>query len=545
MREYPVYTIATNSQDNIPNIPNNSISTIEYIQNSSSNYFFSVLSRYINHLHLQGIVDYSLKKFPLHLSDSSQSSFASYLKNIFYSYLAKESDNEESFVDTLDNSEYIDVTKIPILNSFTLNVKNIYNYEELVQQTVAYASKPAITSELEPYPNSLRYVTLNNKIFIERPPFKVVVNFKPVRASGKANNLPQYEIWIPWTITEMHLSSSGVPSSGAKIFFSHSSLNSEDEKQYIPCMMPNSYSDGSICFSNSLYDIPTISSKSIRYIYSLIINEYFSGGWNLDLGLPIYNTQYEYIRSSNTSDLNEIGVEYFNPTYNSLLKRFPSDNYKTINTYIKYASSHSVNSYSKYFFKFLSSMTLGETLDFYSNFPTLSFEQIAGKNSKSRWQNEDYSDLLSVVNLRSSHRPVFNLQQNFKIHVNTFSFNYYPFILKNCLEINPESEIDPESIIDPLSFSRYLNNNKFFVPSRYSTSSVDYNSDEYIPQILSNKYSKFLDNSLHTILNCTEKPSLMHDFLTSEFEIVDLNPDSYFKFISEIIIESCMKERQA
>jgi len=62
--------------------------------------------------------------------------------------------------------------------------------------------------------------------------------------------------------------------------------------------------------------------------------------------------------------------------------------------------------------------------------------------------------------------------------------------------------------------------------------------------LLSNKYSEFIDNSLHHLLNSNETTLVLHDFASSDFEVVELNENDYIKIIFEIIMESCMKEQE-
>ena len=141
MSKYPSYTIATTPDDNINGIPNNSIATVQYSHYSTNNFFFTYLLGHLrslpeNKVELENL---SATKFPLHMEDDGGFTFAGRLKLLLNTYIASDDDIYHPFIETLDNSQYIDVTKVPFHNSFNLNIKNIYDYKEVIEQTLSYS----------------------------------------------------------------------------------------------------------------------------------------------------------------------------------------------------------------------------------------------------------------------------------------------------------------------------------------------------------------------------------------------------------------------
>lgn len=137
------------------------------------------------------------------------------------------------------------------------------------------------------YPIATRYISNDGTIYIERPPFQAVIDFKPAGAYSRTKKrLTSRKVWIPWSIFTFNPS---YPQQSQKMFFSHKSLSSYEDL-YFPTFLPNTYLDGRICYSNSLSTLPLdqIDQQNISSLYSYMINEYFAGSWNSDLTNPMY-----------------------------------------------------------------------------------------------------------------------------------------------------------------------------------------------------------------------------------------------------------------
>jgi len=146
---------------------------------------------------------------------------------------------------------------------------------------------------VKPLPVCVRYQS-ENCIVIERPPFKVSPRIRYGRRSYResARYATEAEIWIPWTVMVLHCST-GFSSKNSRIdpylYFRDEPLSSFDD-QLILAYTPNVFTDGRICLGDSesrLADAINkgeFSKSDINSIYFFIMNEYFMGGWNMDLG---------------------------------------------------------------------------------------------------------------------------------------------------------------------------------------------------------------------------------------------------------------------
>jgi len=145
----------------------------------------------------------------------------------------------------------------------------------------------------KPLPVCVRYQS-EHCIVIERPPFKVSPRIRYGRRSYResARYATESEIWIPWSVMVLHCStgfSSKNPRIDPYLYFRDEPLSSFDD-QLIVAYTPNIFTDGRICLGNSetrLADAINkgeFSKSDINSIYFFIMNEYFMGGWNMDLG---------------------------------------------------------------------------------------------------------------------------------------------------------------------------------------------------------------------------------------------------------------------
>jgi hypothetical protein len=148
-----------------------------------------------------------------------------------------------------------------------------------------------------PLPICVRYKS-DKCIVVERPPFKVSPRISYFRSSASQRDRSQKErdIWIPWTVMVITASSSfDNPRDRTNVipylFFRDAPLTSFDDLLALP-YTPNIYSNGRICLGQSEHLLTkSILEKDFSYsdiaeLYAFIANEYFMGGWNLDLTIP-------------------------------------------------------------------------------------------------------------------------------------------------------------------------------------------------------------------------------------------------------------------
>lgn len=167
---------------------------------------------------------------------------------------------------------------------------------------------------LQKYPVCVRYVSANY-VVVERPPFRVPVRMKyghSMSRGGRSDKISyENEIWIPWTVTIIdrnYLNSTyggirGGSSRPVYMFFRSSALTSLDDIMVAP-YTPNVYADGVICMGRTASDAfervrqGELNPGSVTDIYNYWMNEYFSGGWNLDLVGHAQSEQYLRILDS-------------------------------------------------------------------------------------------------------------------------------------------------------------------------------------------------------------------------------------------------------
>jgi len=149
------------------------------------------------------------------------------------------------------------------------------------------------------YPIAVRYVSNTNVHVIERPPFRISVDFKNTRASVLAPKIEPVEIWIPWTVMIFPLNSIAAGDPGSlKLYFNDGPIQSLSDC-VAPVYLPNSYADGKICWSNSFnqllsqLNVSSPETVDINYLYSSILNDYLMGGWNTDLAFSYPSIQYK------------------------------------------------------------------------------------------------------------------------------------------------------------------------------------------------------------------------------------------------------------
>lgn len=370
----------TSSNETIPGVPPESTFIASYSLNTShqNNYLSSIPIEVFDSLFpdkdYEKVLSDIHPDFPIvHAKDIASLDVLSHTYKYISRLISESSINHSYFSEYgLDDIsyDYIDFSKISFPFNIRLTIQKVYSTSSFLD-TFNTSSNQSFTSS-DPYPANIRYFDSGNGyIVMERPPFKINLNCKPSNASSNAKPLPQYEIWMPWTVVMFYKNNLN----NAKIFFSDRPIQSMDH-QMIACTMPNTYAHGDICFSNSLHNL-NLSTNSYSDIFIAIVNEYFSGGWNMDLGLTI--TQHFAHSTPPDRSTYPLLYEYTRPTIYSLSKRFPNEKTSHLKSMINNCYDYSPNRYSKYFFKMLSSFTLSETLSFYSQI--ISYNSSKSSNS--------------------------------------------------------------------------------------------------------------------------------------------------------------------
>ncbi len=143
-----------------------------------------------------------------------------------------------------------------------------------------------------PFPIAIRAIE-EDVYVIERPPFKTNVRLSIHRAyqSKKKNESPILcEVWIPWTVSILRLNNpeTGFPS--MKMYYNNEPLSSLDDL-LCPAWTPNIHGhNNEMCLGETSYNFAkqvesgSLNPTNVQEVYNYIINDYFNGGWNMDLG---------------------------------------------------------------------------------------------------------------------------------------------------------------------------------------------------------------------------------------------------------------------
>jgi len=294
---------------------------------------------------------------------------------------------QNKYLPNIENYKDItDLSKIPQLGKIILQKNFQTPFTSLIELN------NSINSPRDPeniFPIAVRYISSNGTYFIERPPFQTEVDFN--RYKGRSTKFPPLKIWVPWTILVYNPRDPLM----YHLYFSHKSLSSMEDF-YFPSFFPNTYDDGRLCMGLSSCRIPTdnISVKNIKLMYSSIINEYMSGGWNTDL-----SPKHDAHLSSDLENLdpNKYPTLYLfnNPTFEYFKKHYPKMRTTTIEKLVDHKNySGWRTSYFdsfRYYFFMMNTFDLETTLNFYSElsryskshlFSRLSFETITKKTSR-------------------------------------------------------------------------------------------------------------------------------------------------------------------
>ena len=197
---------------------------------------------------------------------------------------------------------------LPVINRFSLTRNMSVDTEKIIEDKY---NKESALNKQSLLPLSVRYIDKSGNYYIERPPFKIKINYKNSRAMLNGTVVDDLEIWIPWTLMIIpHSFSLNFDPSSVCLFYSNEQLSST-KTHYVRSLFPNSYENNSICWSQSFQKLIStdntrddLSSFDLTYWHSMILNDYMMGGWNNDLQSSSLNniTQHFYHRLSFYAD---------------------------------------------------------------------------------------------------------------------------------------------------------------------------------------------------------------------------------------------------
>jgi len=187
------------------------------------------------------------------------------------------------------------------INSVTFKIlgnSHTFYYSDFVkaiQQGANYVSD--LTGP--PLPIAVRAIR-NNTYVIERPPFKTSVRLTGARAARvKKEASILSEVWIPWTVCVLTMPTEDTHNPSLKMFYNDGPLSSLEDLLITP-WTPNFHYSGEICLGQTNANFMdavannTVNPNSVTEVYHYLVNDYFNGGWNLDLGGGLISTLCNY-----------------------------------------------------------------------------------------------------------------------------------------------------------------------------------------------------------------------------------------------------------
>lgn len=375
-----------------------------------------------------------------------------------------------------NNLEYITPTRLSIRGNSLL-----MNYGDFIKSMKNHVSIDRLESN--PYPIAVRAI-YNDTYVIERPPFKMSARISISKAFKVKTEAPILcDIWIPWTVSILNMNDSETHLPTLKIFFNDKPISSLDDN-LANCWTPNVHGSGNICwgqtslnFSDAIKD-NLVNPLNVSQVYHYLINDYFNGGWNLDLGAgEIMNVCSQHIGKF-TNNIN---------TSKKLLAKAKNLNFKFKATNDNSRKSTKI----KHCYNIWSLLELSEVLEAVS----------ICKNNRYFAQNK-ISDLIKLNNSKDFDEcsSIDNIYR-YVVKNNLFDTDANASSPNWCLDIM----FDQKSIIDKLlqmySFENIINNSG----SRYSSYSLSESATvqlifDHQDQI--NSYIKsYLNNVATEVLN--------------------------------------------
>lgn len=165
------------------------------------------------------------------------------------------------------------------------------------------------------FPTATRFISENGSILIERPPFRYTIDFTPVKAAKvnkkSSKKIEPITVWVPWTVYRMQVDKYGT--FDVTIHFNDSPMSSLNDYVF-PCIFPNVFNGGQICFGsdyaiNSTFIEDSIKDNTYSYkeLFNYLISNYYNGGWNTDIlpsssDIPMFMLFQSYDRIKELND---------------------------------------------------------------------------------------------------------------------------------------------------------------------------------------------------------------------------------------------------
>jgi DNA-binding protein Fis len=185
----------------------------------------------------------------------------------------------------------------PEIFNFKYSLKPTQNYLDYMKD--AYSVSLDESDFQKTYPIAVRYTNGTSVWLIERPPFQATITYRPAGSgyNSRHDTDPKtYNIWMPWTVMLINMD----PKKSyydASLYFNDGPINSLDDYA-IPCFFPNMYGDGRMCLNQTSImlqqHLADLNTFDINTVYNFLINDYMSGGWNLDLGVQNFDRIRQY-----------------------------------------------------------------------------------------------------------------------------------------------------------------------------------------------------------------------------------------------------------
>jgi len=301
-------------------------------------------------------------------------------------------------IDSLSNYNYDDTTS-SIFRIFGYNLPEIkslnfqFTHTASTNNVLEYQQKiKTFFDNQELFPLAVRYISKNGFYHIERPPFKINLDFKNTKSLSFTNEVSNnISIWCPWTI--MQIPSDFLVSldpSFIRIGYSYKQLENMDD-YYAVSIFPNSYANGKICWSRSFSQVSSSGNTinlndrfDLTYWHSMLLNDYMMGGWNTDLpsrflshllGINFnlfrfdnkvipeqvlstdYSLLWRFIKIDEFKDLKD-------SIFNILINNFSISPRMAKNILQPFSKDYYSNIFIR-FFAYMSTLSLDQTLDFY------------------------------------------------------------------------------------------------------------------------------------------------------------------------------------
>ena len=240
-----------------------------------------------------------------------------------------------------------------------------------VQENINSFPKNRLIDSLNgPYPIAVRYMD-KGVFLVERPPFQMKIDYSPTKSNRVRRPIKPVTVWVPWTVSVYNLSSDvNTMLNSYKIYFNDSSISSLEDR-LITNYFCNVYGDGKICLGRSAQGVQDkLQNNEITdfaTLHSYMFNEYFSGGWNTDLGSNLYSLMKTIDSSYMIKDYTDLSDSSIDARAKKLKLKF-------------FKSHHPAYEIANSFYN-LSLLSLEETLNMVTEVKQKHFHQVKTINS--------------------------------------------------------------------------------------------------------------------------------------------------------------------